>query len=240
MVSRNFGSVSVARAELCFLIFPAYECIVSAGWQNRRFICDTCETWMLDNDWPGVQWYVFRYGPRWIRSVRTEERIETRLFWGKYNIFPRYIHLSSLCTPKAKTPLHMYLMWETCGVSGDILRLVFFIFVVWILISAIPGYPFDNSQKALLGQCYNAFRREARDTLVQRNELSTYFVDSLRWKSHRQYYLSFQISTAPPHTFNSNFLPFPHNSNPNSLLTTTLWVSLQQRISRHLVTEHHR
>ena len=139
MVSRNFGSVSVARAELCFLIFPAYECIVSAGWQNRRFICDTCETWMLDNDWPGVQWYVVRYWPRWIRSVRTEERIETRLFWGKYNIFPRYIHLSSLCTPKAKTPLHMYLMWETCGVSGDILRLVFFIFVVWILISAIPS-----------------------------------------------------------------------------------------------------
>ena len=42
------------------------------------------------------------------------------------------------------------------------------------------SYPFNNSQKALLGQCYNASRREDRDTLVQRNELSTYFVDSLR------------------------------------------------------------
>ena len=39
-------------------------------------------------------------------------------------------------------------------------------------------------------------------------------------------------SQSPPHlhvTLNLNSLPFPHNSNPNSLPTATLCVSLQKR-----------
>ena len=92
--------------------------VVSSSWGRT----EQAYTWMLDKVFRGP----WRIGP--VRAEPSRGANRNTSILGAYIIFPTYIHISSLPSPKA-------IPARDVRISGDVLRrLVFFIFVVQILI----------------------------------------------------------------------------------------------------------